>query len=506
MQIYGVKMKSEAFNIMDYHALPDGITDNASSIKMAIDDCSAKGGGTVLIPSGKFLSGPIRLKSNINLFLNPGAVLSFIDDPDAYDVVETRWEGTECFGLEPMISGNRIENVSVSGYGTIDGMGKKWWDKHRDIKKGIIPDLKILKIIGEKNRDILRFAASGGGGLETNFLRPSLIQFRNCDNVVISGVTLRNSAFWNTHILYCRDVEIHNVKFVNPDDSPNTDGIDVDSSRCVRISDCLFDVGDDCICLKSGSGEDGRRVGIPTEIVTVTNCVMYKGHGGIVFGSECAGGIRNVTVNNCIFNGTDRGIRIKSRRTRGGYIENLNISNIIMENTISPLVFNLFYKCGANTKDVGFLNDKTPQKVDEGTPWIRNVKISGISSYKTKSSCGVFMGLPEMPIENVVCDNILVEMDQAGEFNSPAMNFDDTRMKKSGFYGMNLKNFRFSDIELRGITGPGFVLTGGSDIDIGGLRMIQEDASKPEIIADGCEGLRLSDCRVNGKSFEYEKE
>jgi polygalacturonase len=322
---------------------------------------------------------------------------------------------------------------------------------------------------------VLKIAGSGGGGLHSGFVRPALIQFMECRNVTVDGITARNSAFWNTHILYCTDVTIHDARFVNPDGSPNTDGLDIDSSRGVRVSDCTFDVGDDCVVIKSGMDEDGLRVGRPTEYVAVTNCTMLRGHGGVVFGSEIAGGVRNIVISNCLFNGTDRGIRIKSRRERGGYIENVRVSNIIMNRVISPLVFNLYYECGHDPGKLAFLNSKEPQPVTKYTPYVRNFQISNISSYQTLSACGVFFGLPEMPIENIHLSDVVIEMDQVGQLKAPAMNFDDTKLRKAGLIGQNLKNCSFRNINITGLTGPALQLTDSKGVAVSGFRAIQDE-------------------------------
>ena len=277
-------MENKEFtNILDFGAIADGKTDNTNAFKETIEFCSNKGGGIVFVPSGEFYTGPIALKSNITLYLSPGSVIRFSSNLDDYTPVKTRWEGTECHAIHPMIFGDNLENISIVGSGVIDGQGSAWWKLLRDFRSGKIKklDYKIINEIAELNKDVDK-SGSGGGGIETNFLRPSLIQLKNCKKVSLDGFITQNSAFWNTHILYCDNVSISNVMFKNPDNSPNTDGLDVDSSRNVRISNSTFDVGDDCLCLKSGIDADGRRVGIPCENITINNCTMIHGHGGVV--------------------------------------------------------------------------------------------------------------------------------------------------------------------------------------------------------------------------------
>jgi polygalacturonase len=481
------------YNLLDFGGAGDGKTKNSDAFNKAIQECTKNGGGVVFVPAGKFLTGPIHLKSNITLYLSAGAIVLFSQDPADYPIVKTRWEGTECHALSPMLFGDGVENVSVSGKGILDGQGMSWWKDAALVKSGKSDQLNypFMKKLLELNSEVMKIAGSGGGGFHSGYLRPSLIQFKDSKNITIEGITARNSAFWNTHILYCTDVTIHDAKFVNPDNSPNTDGLDIDSSRGMRISNCTFDVGDDCLVIKSGMDEDGVRVGRPTEHITVTNCTMMRGHGGVVFGSECSGGVRNIVVSNCIFNGTDRGIRIKSRRERGGYIENVRVSNIIMEDVISPLVFNLYYKCGATDDKVASLNSKEKQPVTKYTPYIKNFQISNISSYKTRSACGVFFGLPEMPIEGIHLSDVLIEMDKKGELNTPAMNFDETKLKKAGFVGSNMKNCSFRNINIIGLEGTAIDITDSEGIEVSGLKVIQE-VHAPVVRTKNCKDINVS--------------
>lgn len=482
------------FNLLDLGAIPDGKTLCTEVFKRAMATCAEHGGGTILVPAGRYLTGPITFTSHTHLHLSAGAVILFSTDPEEYPVVKTRWEGTECYGLSPMVFGYNLENVSITGKGILDGQGEAWWPFARLIKQGRAAEVHFpcMQKLVALNADVLKIAGSGGGGLHSGFVRPPLIQFMECRNVTIDGITAQNSTFWNTHILYCEDVTIHDAKFKNPDHSPNTDGLDIDSSRGVRISDCMFDVGDDCVVIKSGMDEDGVRVGRPTEFVAITNCTMLRGHGGVVFGSEISGGVRNIVISNCLFNGTDRGIRIKSRRERGGYIENIRINNIVMESVISPLVFNLFYECGHDPKKRAFLNSKEPQPITNYTPFIRNFQISNISSYKTLSACGVFFGLPEMPIEGIHISDVTIEMDKTGALKAPAMNFDDTKLKKAGFVGSFLRNCSFRNINISGILGPAMDLTDSQDVELGGIMVTQEEKC-PVATMKNCHG-----CRVTG--------
>ena len=272
----------------------------------------------------------------------------FAPDFDKYPLVPTRWSGYECYGYSPLIYGNGLKQVSIKGNGIIDGQGGAWWQAYREIRKGGTVDSAQTQELKVKNQALLETVKSNIVEWSSQFLRPPLLQLINCEEVRLEGITLQNSPFWNTHLVYCTDVQLHGVSIKNPNDTPNGDGLDIDSCQNVRISDCFFDVGDDCLCIKSGIDEDGRRVGKPSENIVITNCTMLRGHGGVVLGSEMAGGIRNVVISNCIFTGTDRGIRMKTNRARGGYIKNILISNIYMEDVFCPLTINSFYRYGVD--------------------------------------------------------------------------------------------------------------------------------------------------------------
>lgn len=390
------------------------------SIQAEIDRKHAGGGGTVVVPPGIHSTGPLELKSHVTLRIENGAVLQFKDDPDLYPPVWTRWGGIEGYVYQPLLWANGAESIAVVGEGTLDGNGQGWWDEFGARQNGKTSVFESDKAMGKLNREAgVDFVGAGGSVL--SFMRPPLIQFKDCTGVKLQGVTCRNSPFWNTHILYCRDVQIHGVTFRNPADAPNGDGLDIDSSTYVSVSDCLFDVGDDCLCLKSGTDADGRRVGRPTENVVVNNCLMRHGHGGVVMGSEIAGGIRNVVVSNCIFDGTDRGIRLKSRRGRGGSIEDIHFSNIIMRDVISAVVMNLYYACGIPEAELEWAASKSPQEVDESTPMIRNISLSRVVASGLRNAAVVLMGLPEAPLQGISLTDCRFDRAPGAPQGEPAM-------------------------------------------------------------------------------------
>jgi polygalacturonase len=334
-----------------------------------------------------------------------------------------------------------MQDVSITGPGTIDGNGASWNLQFKKIKQGDKKPVTHLDMEFLKLNAGIDLSDCGGGGISSFFFRPPLIQFNNCQNVLLEGFTVRNSPFWNTHILYCKNVTIKNVTFQNPDTGINGDGLDIDSCDGVQILDCNFDVNDDCLCLKSGIGKDGIRVNKPCENVIVKNCNMLRGHGSIVMGSETAAGIRNIEFSDCVFYGTDRGIRLKSRRGRAGTIENITLNNITMNGVGCPIVMNLYYECGARPEDIAYLSDRNHQPITATTPAVKNITIRNVTANDAHSAASVFLGLPESPIENVLFENVKITMAKKCKAFRPAMAFGMKEMQGQGLIADNVKNF-----------------------------------------------------------------
>jgi len=391
---------------------PGGIFDNSSIIRRSLESLRDAGGGTFVVPGGIWSTGPIELYSQTTLKLEEGAILSFIPDPELYRPVRTRWEGIECFAMHPCLFSSGQRRVAVIGKGRLDGNGQVWWDmlraKRSRGQKG--PELPIEWELAGRNPGF-RSQPGGGGGRELQFLRPPLVQFYNCSEVRLEGVSLSNSPFWTLHPVYCSGVVIKGVHIANPHDAPNTDGIDIDSSCNVEISGCDVSVGDDGIALKSGSGSEGIRVNRPTSHVVIRGCTVRNGHGGIVIGSETAAGIHDVVAENCSFYGTDRGIRIKTRRGRGGEISDLVFKNLSMEGNLCPLAINMYYRCGAGAEEDGLFS-LDAQPVGAETPHIRRVSVIGIRAQGCRASAGFVVGLPEAPVEDLVLSDCVFITDE----------------------------------------------------------------------------------------------
>ena len=381
--------RTVTFNVKQFGAAGDGETLATAQLQAAIDTCARGGGGTVLVPAGGYVTGTLWMRSRVTLHLEAGATLLGSERPDDFPIWASEWEGP---GVKPgraaLICGEGLEDVAITGRGTIDGRGRMWWDSQR------------------REPGVLR--------------RPLLVRLVDSRNVLVEGVTLRNSPMWTLSPLACDNVAVRGVTIHNPPDSPNTDGINPDSCRNVRISDCHVDVGDDCVTIKSGKEDDGRRELRPCENIAVTNCTLVHGHGGVVIGSEISGSVRNVVIGNCVFVGTDRGLRIKARRGRGGVVEDVRASNLIMDGVLCPIVVNLFYGCGAWGESK--VTDMNARPVDAGTPRFRRISVSHITARRAKYAAAYILGLPEMAVEDVTISDAVLELDPENtEAGQPAM-------------------------------------------------------------------------------------
>ena len=405
------------YNIRDYGAIGDGKASNTEIFKKVIGIAAQEGGGTIYVPSGKFLTGTIELKSNIILYLEVGAVIIGSRNFDDYPIVLLRYQGEECFGHAPLIYGRDLGNIAVQGKGTINGQGEVWWNRFKLFTNG--GKEKPILNDGEK----LTLELNKKTNNNNPFTRPCLIEFINCKNIELSGLTLINSPVWTVHPVYCENVNITGITIINPPEAPNTDGINPDSSKDVRISNCYISTGDDCVTIKSGLNEDGRRVGKPSENIAITNCIMMRGHGGVVLGSEMSGGIRNVVVSNCVFNGTDRGIRFKAPRGRGNVIENISFNNIIMHDIL---------KAGIEIDMLYFDSTNKPIPFDITTPTIKNVFISNVSGENIVEALSI-IGIPESPVLNVRISNLNFMGNGAGKIeNVKGLLIKDSYIQNAG--------------------------------------------------------------------------
>jgi len=429
----------------------DGIADNSAAFAAAFAAIREAGGGTLRVGGGRWVTGPLQLFSHTTLELEAGAVVAFIPEPELYRPVRTRWEGVECHAMHPCVFAAGQTGITVKGAGVLDGNGSFWWKAYREKRSRAqkTPESPIEIELAALNNG---FAGQpgGGGGRETQFLRPPLVQFLDCAGIRLEGVTLRNSPFWTLHPVYCTDVTICGLTIVNPGDSANTDAIDIDSCQNVTVENCRLSVGDDGITLKSGSGEDGLRVGRPCRNIRIKGCTVGDGHGGIVIGSETAAGIFDVQAEDCTFKGTDRGIRIKTRRGRGGRIENLDFRRMVMEDNLCPVAINMFYRCGAEDEGGLFVQDALPVK--STTPRIKNVRIRDVRATGCRASAGFIAGLPESPIENLDMSRCRFSVDEKSGASpcSSDMFRGVPATREKGIRLLNVLEPKFSDVEVRG--------------------------------------------------------
>ena len=379
------------FDITKFGAVGDGLTDCTEAIRGAIAACHQAGGGRVLVPAGDFLTAAIHLRSKVNLHISEGATLRFHPDSRRYlPAVYTRWEGVECMNYSPFIYAFDQQDVGVTGTGTLDGQGNAdnwwWWNGNpnyggsREKSNQAAARGRLFKM---GDADIPVKERTFGEG---DYLRPNFIQFYRCRNVLIDGVTVRNSPMWQIHPVLCTNVTVRGVTVVSH--GPNNDGCNPESSRDVLIEDCFFDTGDDCIAIKSGRNRDGRRIGTPSENIIIRNCRMKNGHGGVTIGSEASGGVRNVFAEDCRMDSPelDRALRLKTNSVRGGFIENVFVRNVTVGQVADAILsINLFYEEG----DAG-----------QFPPVIRNIEMSHVTSRKSRYAL-YLRGYKQAPLRDI---------------------------------------------------------------------------------------------------------
>ncbi|MEE6187050.1 hypothetical protein PIECOFPK_01349 [Mycovorax composti] len=426
--------KNVQYPITKYGAIPDGHTLNTQAIQKAIDECHAKGGGIVRVPQGLWLTGPIVLKSNVNLHLETGATLLFTKDKDQYPLVKGNWEGMPQMRNQSPISAENASNIGITGNGIIDGNGDAW----RLVKKEKLTASQWKKLVASggvvKNGNLWMPSESFARGYEMkdpgrlspekdvafyqsikDFLRPNLVVFTKCDKILLEGVTFQNSAAWCLHPLMSTNIVVRNIFVKNPWYAQNGDGIDLESCSNVLIENSVFDVGDDALCMKSGRDADGRARAMPTQNVIIKGCTVYASHGGFVVGSEMSGGVKNVYVSNCTFIGSDIGLRFKTTRGRGGVVENIFIKDIYMKDIPGEaILFDMYYMARDPIPLEGEKRELPKVEmlpVDETTPQFQNIHISNV--YCNGAKKAIFIrGIPEMHVKNILIENSVLQSEQ----------------------------------------------------------------------------------------------
>ncbi len=383
------------FAITRYGAIGDGTKDCTSAFANAIAACNRAGGGRVVVPAGKFLTGPIHLKSNVNLHVTAAATIQFSQDPRKYlPVVFSRWEGVELMNYSPFIYAFEQQNIAITGTGVLDGQSNNqaWWpwngrDRYgwKEGDPNQRKDRAALLEMGERGVPV-RERIFGEG----HYLRPQFIQPYRCKNVLIEGVTIKNSPMWEIHPVLSTNVTVRSVRITTH--GPNNDGCDPESCTDVLIKDCYFDTGDDCIAIKSGRNGDGRRVNTPSQNIVIQGCEMKDGHGGVTIGSEISGGVRNVFAENCRLDSPnlDHALRVKNNAMRGGLLENLYFRNMqVGQVAHAAITIDFNYEEGEKGKF---------------TPVVRNFVVSDLMSGKSKYALDV-QGFKNAPIYNLRLEN-----------------------------------------------------------------------------------------------------
>lgn len=430
-RIMEVAFRKDTFNIEKYGARGDGLTSNTDAIRRAVEACHAAGGGTVFIPRGLWLTGPVVLKSNVNLHVSTGAVLQFTDRTEEYPMVKTNWEGLEAIRAQSPLYAADVENIAITGGGVIDGAGDAW----RPVKKSKLtpPEWEHLVksggVLNEAGNTWYPTARALKGSLVKRpgviaegydiakaeeireFLRPNLLSIVRSKRVLLEGVTFQNSPAWCLHPLLTQHLTLRSLTVRNPWNAQNGDGVDIESCRNVLVDQCTFDVGDDGICIKSGRDEEGRKRGVPTEDVIVQHSTVFHGHGGFVIGSEMSGGARNIFVSDCNFLGTDVGLRFKTTRGRGGIVEKIYVDNIRMSGIGgAAILFDMYYM--AKDPLAMFAGDEKPsiafEPVTEATPQFRDFHIRNVVCKGAETAIFV-RGLPEMNIQNISLSDIAIQ-------------------------------------------------------------------------------------------------
>ena len=430
-------------SVADFGGMGDGSTLNTAAFAKAIDALAVRGGGRVVVPEGVWYTGPIVLKDNTELHLEQNAVIVFSDDKSLYPLVEITFEGLNTLRCQSPISALGVKNVAITGQGVIDGNGDAW----RAVKQDKLnprqwkEKVKSGGVLSDDGKtwypsESYKFGATSGADQNVStwaktradfeqmhdFLRPVMIAIHHCENVLLEGITFQNSPCWNIHPAMCTNLIVNDITVRCPDYAQNGDGIDIESCKNVVLTNSRFDVGDDGICIKSGKDQAGRDRGIPCENIVVDNCIVFHGHGGFVVGSEMSGGVKNVLVSNCVFSGTDVGLRFKSTRGRGGVVERIWIENIAMNNILQePLLFDLFYggKSASEARaegDNAELADLIPKAVDETTPAFRDIHIKNVWCRGARRAM-YFNGLPEMNVERVTVENTQIYAETGAQIN-----------------------------------------------------------------------------------------
>jgi polygalacturonase len=464
------------FNIVDYGARNDGSAPATAAFRSAIQAARAAGGGTVHVPAGKYVTGPIELVSNLVLNLDAGATVRF--PAERLPFTRGREQGIECLTPVPLIGGHDLENVSLTGRGVLTTSNDEWlqlmsrskaagddpgsafgagWERLLQLLelKKPVPEVEYQKVAAE--------------------LRPSFVRFMESKNVLVEGVHFVGSSMWTIHLLYADNVVVRDV-MIETYPGVHTDGIAIDSSRNVRVSNCYIDTGDDGMVIKSGKDADGLRVNRPTENVSITNCTVHRAHGAVTIGSETSGSIRNLVASNITCQGTQMGVRIKSRRGRGGKVEDLRFDNWTMEDVGQGINITNYYMMEGEVKSA-------PEPVSERTPVFRNIAISHMTINRARVAIDI-EGLPEMPIQALRISDVIASA-------------------RSGMKATDTIALELHHVQVNADSGPAFQVQDSKELELDGVSTRKPLADQPVIRLDRCPGavVRASRAFVGTGTF-----
>ena len=432
---FSTKPESCAISVLDFGAKGDGVSEDTVAVQTAIN-CMPKG-ARLVFPKGIYLVAPLCLKSHITLDLHEGAVILGIPDKSKYPVIPGEipdlnggdtvhtgtWEGNAVRMHQALIFAEHADDITIVGPGRIDGNAQSagWWI---DVKKYPIG-------------------------------RPRLLFFNRCDGIRVHGVMAANSASWQFHPYFSHNVDLIDIEIHAPKDSPNTDAIDPEACDVVNIIGCRFSVGDDCIAIKSGKIDIGRRFKQPANRHTIRNCLMQFGHGAVTLGSEMAGGVTNLTVNRCIFNRTDRGLRIKSRRGRGkdAVIDGVVFENIRMEGVITPIVINMWYNCCDPDRNSEYVWSREHLPIDDRTPYLGSFTFRNMDCVDCEAAACYCDGLPERPIKSITVEDVRFTYAEDARPARPAMREFMQEFLKVGMYFDNVEELTIKGVSVEGAIG-----------------------------------------------------
>ncbi len=436
-----------AVNARDFGAAGDGKADDTIALQSAIN-CLPKG-GRLFIPDGVYNTAPLCLKSDITIELGENAVLLGLTDESRYPVIPGTltdlvsgedvqfgmWEGESVPMHQALVFAEYAENINIVGRGTVDGnaQNSQWW-------------------VNVKERKIAR---------------PRLLFFNRCKNVTVHGITAQNAASWQLHPYFSTDMNFFDLSINAPKDSPNTDALDPEACDKVNIIGCRFSVGDDCIAIKSGKIEIGKKYKTPASRHTIRNCIMQFGHGAVTLGSEMAGGVKDLTVNRCIFAHTDRGLRIKTRRGRGkdAVIDGVLFENIKMDGVLTPIVINMWYNCCDPDRYSEYNTTREKLPVDDRTPYLGKFTFRDMECLNCHVAACYCDGLPEMPIDEITVENIRFTYDENAEPGFPSMKNNNEKLCRAGMYFDNVKRLTVKSVTVEGCEGDELIAKNCGEIN-----------------------------------------